>query len=81
MQSKPPVTDPLGVNTITESTGWKGVPEFILLPPKRVVPEYGKETGGHNNLTYTALWGVPFHPSLAMHEKGEKKMIIPVLNT
>ena len=55
MQSKPPVTDPLGVNTITESTGWKRVPEFILLPPKRVVPEYGREMGGHNNFTFTAL--------------------------
>lgn len=54
-QCKPPVTDPLGVNTIIESTGWKKVPEFILLPPKRVVPDYAREMGGHNNFTYTAL--------------------------
>lgn len=58
--------DTLGVNTIVEPAGWKGIPKFILLPPKRAVPDYSREIGGHNILLTRLHEMLFFGPSLAM---------------
>lgn len=56
MQSKPLVTDLqnpelLGINE--DSTGWKRIPEAILLPLRRIMLDSSKEMGGVELFTYT----------------------------